>query len=503
MKYLVTALLLTLQISLLHSQETTPVHKLISAAVTEGGLVNYKNLDKEVIDKAHVYVSDMDYEAMDRTDRIAGYINAYNVVVIKKIYDRYPTVKSVKAVASFFTEKQRFGSEEYSLNELEDKILQLYGDGSIHFVLNCGAVSCPPLRNLPYSGAALDQEIAESVKDAMRSTKIIGSDGSISEIFRWYDSDFTPSVSEWIESKTDKSHKAGKYLTYDWSLNDSDPIALFSGDGVRYYASNLYTNGAYEVSMFNNYYTQSDPGGQADWFTSTVTGLYGINKQLNIGLDLRIRSTQAGDVSRLSNFGALSFSPESVETDSEGNTTEYRNAGLSALGLRVKYQPIKTIPTLTFQHLLYIPTIGSGRGFLDWESPYLLSDAYFDKDVGTSAAVFFNLGFHIENINAAALRSGDGFYQLSTPFTFIYSYFPTEKSTIYALGNFAPRWGYSVTEGGGNHDAGWSPYGQIGAGYKYFVTDALQVELLYTKFYSNIEEQTAQTFNIGLRYIGW
>jgi len=484
------------------AQNDTPIHQLYVEAVAADGLVRYNSIADETIAKAYEYVLEQDLSNSDKEQKAAALINAYNVIVIKQVHDRYPSIKSVKDESGFFTTGHKLAAKEYTLNEIEATILKLVPKVSIHMVLNCGAVSCPPLSDEVYTGENLDDALQRASRKALASSRMIGTDGKLSEIFRWYKDDFEPNVTSWIASRSSKKANLNSYQSYDWSLNDSTTKP--SATGLRYYTSNLYGKGSYEINMFNNYYIQDDGVQRADWFTSSITALVGINKRVNVGLDLRIRATQAGSTAALSNFGALAFAGETAERDTEGNVLRYTNAGLSAVGLRVKYQPIKTIATLTFQHLVYIPTIGvSGDGFLDWESPYLFSDAYYDQNIGSSAAVFFNLGLHLENINSAALRSGDGFYQVSTPFTFIYSYFPDSKSTIYALGNFAPRWGYSVTQGGGNHDAIWSPYGQLGAGYKYFVTDAIQLEVLYTQFFDNVANQQARTFNIGVKYINW
>ena len=396
------------------------------------------------------------------------------------------------------------------LDALEKEILRLYPSGHIHMALVCGAVSCPPFPKTAFEGNRLEAQLANHSKQALTSSQIVNAENKISTIFQWFGKDFAPSVKEWITANGGPELSKLTFQKYDWSINDAPSMEVGNSDTqeLRYFASNLYSKGSYEMGSFSNYYTQrvkiNTTDQQQDFFTSTTTFLYGINKRLNIGLDVRYRSTQAGSPDRLSTFGGLFVFKEELETDSDGNTLKSARVGISALGLRIKYQPIKSIKNLSFQHVINMPLIGSSEaGFLDWESPYIISDAFYDQLIGSKGSVFVSGGLHLENINSAFFRSGDGYTQISTPFTGIYSYFPDAKTTIYFLGNIAPKWGYNVSDGGAQSQAIWDPYGQIGIGFKYFIWDNFQIELLYTKFFTNTEGFNANTFNFGTRFYAW
>ena len=514
MRFIFSLMILLGAANILHAQEhASHLNSFFSAYVNDDRLVDYGRIDKSEVALINEILATTDLSSLSTADKIAFYIDAYNFTVIASVMGRYPNIKSVESFSNFFKSPHTIAGESISLDAIEKRLLTMHEKGAVHMVLNCGAKSCPPLYTKAFSQGNLKLNINNAVKQALASKQVIDISGqSISTIFQWYRDDFEPTVKSWLGRHGIAIMDNYTYIDYDWTLNDGSkhPTTFLSKTPLasptnRYYASNLYSKGSYEISSFNNYYAQVDGEDgskyQSDWFTSTWTALYGINKRLNIGLDLRLRSTQVGVPEELATLGALNFPISEHITNANGETIRSTRSGLAAVGLRIKYQPIKEIRNLTFQHLIYVPTIGSGNTFLDWESLYILSDAYYDQTLGNNGAIFVSGGLHIENMNAAFFQSGDGYYQMSVPFTAIYSYFPTEKTTLYALANIAPR--YGLNSENANTATSWDPYAQLGAGIKYFVTDDFQAEILYTKFFTNMEHRTAATYNLGLRYYGW
>ncbi|MFC1525270.1 DUF547 domain-containing protein [Candidatus Latescibacterota bacterium] len=79
---------------------------------------------------------------------LAYWINAYNAFVLRGVVDAYPvsSVKDISLLNGFFR-RLRFvaGGSEMTLDHIENDIIRpTYRDPRIHFVVNCGAVSCPP-----------------------------------------------------------------------------------------------------------------------------------------------------------------------------------------------------------------------------------------------------------------------------------------------------------------------------------------------------------------------
>jgi len=162
----------------------------------------------------------------------AFYINAYNIVVIHSIAQRFP-VKSPMDIEGFFDKKTHLiAGENLTLNTLEkEKLLAVFHDPRFHFVLVCAAKSCPPLM----SGAFLPDQIESQLEQRTKLTindktwlKVSTSEkkAEVSKIFEWYNGDFTAggkSLVDWINQyRTAKipSHYKVAYYEYDWALND-------------------------------------------------------------------------------------------------------------------------------------------------------------------------------------------------------------------------------------------------------------------------------------------
>ena len=132
-------------------------------------------------------------------DQLAFYINAYNAWTIKLVLDKYP-IKSVRDASPLFglflRKNIRVAGEKMSLNHLEkDIIRKKFNDPRVHFAVNCGSTSCPPLRKGAYDAKALDEELdartkAFTLSDAGVEKSADGKKVRVSKIFKWYDEDF-------------------------------------------------------------------------------------------------------------------------------------------------------------------------------------------------------------------------------------------------------------------------------------------------------------------------
>ena len=98
----------------------------------------------------------------------------------------------------------------------------------IHFAINCASYSCPKLVNAAFTVANMEQELEQATKDFVNDTtrNQFGEKAKLSEIFKWYKSDFTDNgtLLEYIAKYSNKNinikSKIG-YLDYDWSLNEA------------------------------------------------------------------------------------------------------------------------------------------------------------------------------------------------------------------------------------------------------------------------------------------
>ena len=199
--------------------------------VSDKGNVNY---DKIKSNKTDLDVIIKQFEEKQPTDKwsknekLAYYINAYNVYTLKVVIDNYPT-KSIKGIDNAWDKKiVTSGKNKISLSDVEHEILRKMNEPRFHFAINCASFSCPNLLNEAFLPETIDKQLETVTKsfinDKTKNT-ITATDIKISEIFNWFGSDFKTkktSVIDFINKystvKIDKKAKV-KYLNYNWNLN--------------------------------------------------------------------------------------------------------------------------------------------------------------------------------------------------------------------------------------------------------------------------------------------
>ena len=470
------------------------------------GLIDYERLStkKDLLKDIYKDLEILVLDPEDSNEYKSQMINVYNFLVLHQVSENYP-IHSVKKIAGFFNRNHQIGSKNLSLDEIE-KSLTKSNDPRMHFALVCGAKSCPTLATNIYNASELDQQLDyQSSLNCKRDDMIRLSPNEfhLNKIFDWYIADFQGRKGLYDFIKKYSGHLIEptwkqSYQPYDWSLNILQGNELRTDE--RFYASNLYAKGQYEINFFNNYYTQRDkglaasPDSRYDFLTSLVQLTYGWSEKLNLGLDFKFRSVSQNLLESGLKFEALKFSNDG------NNSSGYQRIGLTAINLRVKYKPFKRFQYLTTQQIVSIPLLfnENDKGFIDWTGFSFQHQFIYDREVGNDFAIFLEGGFLIENINKAIINQGDGFNQYTLPFSGILSYFPTKDWTIYGLYGVAPQLYHSVSNS--ISDVSYGYYQQIGVAMKYFIHPKLQLEVLATGFYSGNEGRSAATYNLGLRY---
>lgn len=174
-------------------------------------------------------------------ERFAFWVNAYNLLAIKAVVDRYP-VKSIKDGGNWLTSiwKAKVGvvaGRERALDEIEHEILRKdFREPRVHFAIVCASLSCPDLRPEPYVAERLEAQLEDAARGFLANpTKGLslgagGKSAHVSTIFKWFAVDFPGGVVEFIRAHVQPaqaSRLAGvtagalSYLDYDWSLNDA------------------------------------------------------------------------------------------------------------------------------------------------------------------------------------------------------------------------------------------------------------------------------------------
>jgi len=193
------------------------------------GFVDYRAIDQEQSGIRQL-VKDLATIAPLESQKKAFWINAYNILVIYSVIQSYPT-NSVMDDDNFFSkEEHTVSGKKLSLDQLEKELLfEYYPDARLHFVLVCGAVSCPPLYSGAFRPENLEQQLAERTAKAINSDAFIRIDNKnkrvgLSRIFEWYSADFGGKVNflsyinRYRKVKIPSQYTT-YYYDYIWMLN--------------------------------------------------------------------------------------------------------------------------------------------------------------------------------------------------------------------------------------------------------------------------------------------
>lgn len=242
--------------------------KVETAATDKDGLVNYK--EARTSDKFAIFeeaVCELQGVAMDKMGadmKLAFGINLYNLM-IKYAFMKVGIGQTTLARGAFFSGvKMNVGGDILSFNDLENGVLRgnrkppyslsapfasddkrgrlamETADCRIHFALNCGAKSCPPVKS--FSTQAIEEElriVAQAFCEQDDNVRMNPAKNvlHLTKILDWYRVDFADSKGDLPEkiveflrgSRKDtlmKMIESGKavsvsYNTYDWGTNAS------------------------------------------------------------------------------------------------------------------------------------------------------------------------------------------------------------------------------------------------------------------------------------------
>jgi hypothetical protein len=161
---------------------------ILSAHVNSRGMVNYRTLKIRRGDLFSLLgelkkFDPNEYKAASKEDQIAFWINVYNIQMLNIIIENYPiesnrilrmlpgwepdSIRYIdKKVGGI--EKQKFVvmSEEFTFEELEQKIFyERFNEPRAFFAITHASYSSPPLRNEPYSGKKLNEQLNDQIKE--------------------------------------------------------------------------------------------------------------------------------------------------------------------------------------------------------------------------------------------------------------------------------------------------------------------------------------------------
>lgn len=218
----------------------TLYQKLLDKYVTEksyeGGTISWVHYSKmkndplfaQVVKIVETYPTD---RLSNKKEEISFYINAYNILAMKIILEKWP-VKSIKDVGSFFfpvwhKKAGIIDQKKVTLHHLENNVLRKMDEPRIHFGVVCASIGCPSLRKEPYIAAKLDNQLKQQaiafLNDPYKGIQRDGDTLHISKIFKWFKEDFEPYggvaqfISQYVPIK--KGQMVIADIDYDWRLN--------------------------------------------------------------------------------------------------------------------------------------------------------------------------------------------------------------------------------------------------------------------------------------------
>lgn len=170
-------------------------------------------------------------QLVDARQRLAFYINAYNLLAIKVVVDHQP-LASIKEAGNILwpvwkREAGVVGGERVTLDDIEHRRLRALGEPRVHFAIVCASLSCPDLRDEPYRAATLDAQLDDQARRFLANPgKGLREDGTrlrVSKIFDWFEEDFggPDGVKKFIARyrALPAEMELEATLDYDWRLN--------------------------------------------------------------------------------------------------------------------------------------------------------------------------------------------------------------------------------------------------------------------------------------------
>lgn len=243
---------------------------IFSQFVDADGLVDYMELRrkrlqlKDVLDEFDM-LDPNEYRSWPRDDKIAFWINAYNIQMLNIIIQNYPIEASrwltifygpysIRHIKGIWTDyKFMVMDEEFTLSEVEQRFFRkTFDDPRVFLAIFQASLSGPPLRNEPYYGDKLKEQLEEQTKRFLSSPNgfRIAKDEQtvyVSAIFQptWHGKDFISKfgtgkkfkdqqpairaalnfISNYIPEHDVSFLEVGNYsvkhIKYDWTLNDN------------------------------------------------------------------------------------------------------------------------------------------------------------------------------------------------------------------------------------------------------------------------------------------
>jgi hypothetical protein len=209
------------------------------------GTVDYLKWKKNDLAAFEQYINSLAQVSLtnlSKNEQKVFWINTYNALTIYAVLKHIPAngllakLFSVQMVSGFFDKiTYTVAGETLTLNDIEnEKLRKTFHDPRAHFALVCASRSCPKIQRAAFTVEGIDRRLDDAAMDFIQEATRNRLDRKnntlyLSEIFKWYGSDFIGSagtVVDFVKRYMGKensefiSHAVKiKYFFYDWRVN--------------------------------------------------------------------------------------------------------------------------------------------------------------------------------------------------------------------------------------------------------------------------------------------
>jgi hypothetical protein len=169
----------------------------------EVNLVAYGSVtpdDRHLLDRYVAKLAELPIATYNRDEQMAFWINLYNALLVRLVIDHYP-VDSILDIEArpgrhdpWNLKLVEIQGHDLSLDDIEDGILgAIWEDLRVYYALSCGALGCPDLQPVPYTGRRLEEELTDAAMGYVNDRRCVKLEDDrliVSSIYRWHRGDF-------------------------------------------------------------------------------------------------------------------------------------------------------------------------------------------------------------------------------------------------------------------------------------------------------------------------
>jgi len=243
---------------------------ILNNFVDKDGMVDYRALRRKKLELKNLLnefdnLDPNEYNCWPKEDKIAFWINAYNIQMLNIIIANYPIAASrilslfwgphsIRHIKGIWTDyKFMVMDEEFTLREIQQRFFRKeFEEPRIYFAISYASLSSPPLRSEPYYGYKLSQQLEDQTKRFLSSGRALKIDRDKRTVYlsailqsTWHGQEFIGKfgtdkkfkdqqpatravlnfITNYIAQRDVDFLEVGNYsvqhIKYDWTLNDS------------------------------------------------------------------------------------------------------------------------------------------------------------------------------------------------------------------------------------------------------------------------------------------